>query len=93
MGFVDALRGEAADVSALLADADLHRWDLATAIGQPADLDPGLANDGIDEGGTMFFPRQVRLGRQPPLTDTVAVVDAGSDRRWVLEGDGTNHQP
>ena len=68
----------------------IHRWDLATAIGQPADLDPGLANDGVDEVVTMFFPRQVRLARQPPLTDTVAVVDAGSDRRWVLEGDGTS---
>lgn len=72
----------------------IHRWDLATATGKPADLDPALATDGIDEAVTVLFPRQVRLARQPPLTDTVGVVDIGSGRRWVLAGDGTtsNHQ-
>jgi uncharacterized protein (TIGR03083 family) len=71
----------------------IHRWDLATAVGTRADLDPELATDGIDEVVGMFFPRQVRLARQPPLADKVALVDAGADRRWVLEGDGTttNH--
>ena len=71
----------------------IHRWDLATAAGAPADLDQALAADGIDEAVRMLFPRQVRLARQPPLTDSVAVLDLGSGRRWVLEGDGTttNH--
>jgi uncharacterized protein (TIGR03083 family) len=71
----------------------IHRWDLATATGQGAELDPDLANDGIDEAVGMLFPRQVRLARQAPLTDAVAVLDRGSGRRWVLAGDGTtsNH--
>jgi uncharacterized protein (TIGR03083 family) len=71
----------------------IHRWDLATAAGAPCDLDQALAADGIDEAVCMLFPRQVRLARQPPLTDSVAVLDLGSGRRWVLDGDGTttNH--
>ena len=32
-----------------------------------------LAVDGVDEVVTMFFPRQVRLGRIPPLTPSLAV--------------------
>ena len=36
----------------------------------------------------MFFPRQVRLRRIPPLTRSLAVaVDDGPT--WVLHGDGT----
>ena len=74
-------------------EAMIHRWDLANAIGAPADLDPALAVDGIDEVVTMFFPRQIALEREVPLTDAVALVDPTADRRWVLEGDGTatNH--
>jgi uncharacterized protein (TIGR03083 family) len=75
-------------------EAMIHRWDLATAIGAPADLSPGLATDGIDEAVSVFFPRQIKLARQAPLTDAVAIVEVGSGRRWVLEGDGatTNHE-
>ena len=69
-------------------EALIHRWDLATAVGAAADLDPQLAVDGIDEAVTMFFPRQIMLGRQEPLTHAVAIVDAGSGRRWVIAGDG-----
>ncbi len=67
----------------------IHRWDLATAIGVRADLDPALAVDGIDEAVTMFFPRQIALGREALLTDAIALVDPATDRRWVLHGDGT----
>jgi uncharacterized protein (TIGR03083 family) len=67
----------------------IHRWDLARSLGQRADLDPELAIDGIDEVVTMFVPRQVRLARQVPLTDAVAIVERGSGRRWVLAGGGT----
>jgi uncharacterized protein (TIGR03083 family) len=69
-------------------EALIHRWDLATAVGAPVELDPQFAVDGIDEVVDMFFPRQVKLGRQEPLTDTVAVVDSRSGRRWVIGGDG-----
>jgi uncharacterized protein (TIGR03083 family) len=70
-------------------EAMVHRWDLATALGAPADLDPALASDGIDEAVLMFFPRQIALGRQARLTDSVALVEVGSGRRWVLQSDGT----
>ena len=45
-----------------------------------------LALDAVDEVATMFFPRQVRLGRIPPLTAALAV--AVDDQEWVLAGDG-----
>jgi uncharacterized protein (TIGR03083 family) len=66
----------------------VHRVDLADALGVPAPLDPGLAADGVDEVATMFFPRQVRLGREAPLTDALALVDRDGGR-WLLAGDGT----
>ena len=74
-------------------EAMIHRWDLAVAVGAPADLNPALATDGIDEAVFTFFPRQIKLSRQAPLTDAVAIVEVGTGRRWVLEGDGTttNH--
>lgn len=74
-------------------EAMIHRWDLATAIGARVDLEPSLAVDGIDEVMDMFFPRQIALQRASPLTDAIALADPASDRRWVLEGDGTttNH--
>jgi uncharacterized protein (TIGR03083 family) len=74
-------------------EAMIHRWDLATAIGQAADLNPVLAIDGIDEVVFMLFPRQIKLGREAALTAAVAIIETGSGRRWVLAGDGTasNH--
>jgi uncharacterized protein (TIGR03083 family) len=70
-------------------EAMIHRWDLANAIGATVDFDRAVAVDGIDEAVTMFFPRQIVLEREVPLTDSVAIVDPTSGRRWVLEGDGT----
>jgi uncharacterized protein (TIGR03083 family) len=67
----------------------VHRWDLELALGLHVRGDPELAADGIDEVIAMFFPRQVRLGRQAPLTEAMAVVDAQSGRRWLVTGDGT----
>jgi uncharacterized protein (TIGR03083 family) len=70
-------------------EAMIHHWDLAAALDARFDLNPVLATDGIDEVVFMFFPRQVRLARQAPLSDSVAVLETGSGRRWVLAGDGT----
>ncbi|MDQ1628357.1 MAG: hypothetical protein QOI54_2101 [Actinomycetota bacterium] len=72
-----------------LHETTVHRWDLEAALGRDSGLDPRLAADGIDEVVTMFFPRQVRLGREAPLTDVLALVDNATGRRWVLAGDGT----
>ena len=72
-----------------LQETMVHRWDLANALSAPAPLDPRLASDGVDEAVTMLFPRQVRLGRQAPLSDTLALVDEVDGRRWLMTGDGT----
>ncbi|MDQ1666801.1 MAG: hypothetical protein QOH75_2832 [Actinomycetota bacterium] len=81
-----------------LHETMVHRWDLEQALGHEGtyggagSLDNRLAADGVDEVVTMFFPRQVRLGRQAPLTDTVALLDASTGRRWQLSGDGTGDE-
>jgi uncharacterized protein (TIGR03083 family) len=67
----------------------VHRVDLADALGAEAPLDPVLAVDGVDEAVRTFFPRQVRLGREQPLADALAVVESSSGRRWLLAGDGS----
>jgi uncharacterized protein (TIGR03083 family) len=67
----------------------VHLWDLGTAGGRDLGYDEDLALDGIDEVVTMFFPRQVALGRIPPLDTALALAPVGQDRRWVLAGDGT----
>lgn len=40
----------------------VHRWDLATAVGADATIDPELASDGIDEYLELYLPRP--LGRE-----------------------------
>lgn len=67
----------------------VHRVDLADALGADAPLTPALAEDGVDEAVRTFFPRQVRLGREQPLADALAVVESSSGRRWLLSGDGS----
>ncbi len=65
-----------------------HAGDAAASQGATRPYGIELALDGIDETVAMFFPRQVRLGRIPPLAHAVAVApDEGG--RWVLAGDGT----
>jgi uncharacterized protein (TIGR03083 family) len=66
----------------------VHRWDLGTALGRDLGYPAGLAADGVDEVVTLFFPRQVRLQRIPPLARSLTVaVDDGPT--WTLHGDGT----
>jgi len=72
----------------------IHAWDavLAARWRPPADVpfEPRFALDGVDEIVTMFFPRQVRLGRTPPLAGSLALrSDDGPEHAWVLSGDGT----
>lgn len=67
----------------------MHAGDAAAsqgAVRPPYGAEQAL--DGIDEVVGTFFPRQVRLGRIPPLGHALAVQpDEGG--RWVLAGDGT----
>ncbi len=67
----------------------VHLVDLGDAVGVEVGVEPEPALDGIDEVVTVFFPRQVRLGRTPPLTATLGLVPDDGDRRWMLAGDGT----
>jgi uncharacterized protein (TIGR03083 family) len=70
----------------------VHAGDAAASQGTVRPYGTELARDGIDEVVGVFFPRQVRLGRTPPLSHTMAVepVEGG---RWVLAGDGTAPPP
>lgn len=70
----------------------VHRWDLGAAIGQDLGYPDELATDGVDEVVALMFPRQVRLGRMPPLAASLGLqVDGGP--RWVLQGDGLGESP
>lgn len=67
----------------------VHVWDIVTASGSPdGDIDPELAADGVDEVLTVFYPRQVRLGRIDPITDSVMLESSDAEEHWVL-GPGT----
>jgi hypothetical protein len=70
----------------------VHAADAAASQGATRPYGAELAVDGIDEVVTAFFPRQVRLGRIPPLPTALAVepIEGG---RWVLAGDGTGPAP
>jgi uncharacterized protein (TIGR03083 family) len=65
----------------------VHRWDLETALGDAEAIEPDLAHDGLDEIATMFWPRQVRLGRvaMPARGLRVVTTDTGGD--WVFGED------
>jgi uncharacterized protein (TIGR03083 family) len=67
----------------------VHLWDARKSQGLPSPLDADLAADGVDEVATVFFPRQVRLGRIPPLGRGVRLLlDDGPSS--LLAGDGTD---
>lgn len=65
----------------------IHRWDIESALGNPEPVDPALAEDGIDEIATMFWPRQVRLGRAVMPAKGLRVVTTDSGREWVFGDD------
>lgn len=62
----------------------MHTRDLLGAGAREAawELDPALAWDGVDEVASMFYPRQVRLGRTEPLSGTLRLIATD------LEADG-----
>ncbi len=66
----------------------MHHWDAATALGHRVIWPDWFAEDAVDEVCRMFFPRQVRLGRQPALTDSLTLVSTATEHAWTLAGDG-----
>ena len=73
-------------------ETTIHLWDAETSQGTTTPIDETLALDGIDELTSVFFPRQVRLGRIEPLAHGLALettLKSTEVSRWVLAGDGT----
>jgi uncharacterized protein (TIGR03083 family) len=64
----------------------MHAYDAAASQGRTRPFDPDLASDGVDEVVTMFVPRQLRLGRIPPLPAAVAL-EVPDGRRVLGDGD------
>lgn len=62
----------------------IHRWDLEQALGRAEPLDPQLAHDGLDEIATMFWPRQVRLGRAVMPAHGLRVSTSDTDGEWIF---------
>lgn len=66
----------------------VHVWDAESSQATRAPLDRALAWDGVDEVATMFYPRQVRLGRSEPLPGTLRLVATDLDAEPVVLGTG-----
>jgi uncharacterized protein (TIGR03083 family) len=64
----------------------MHAVDAAASQRRTVPYGTELALDGIDEVVGMFLPRQIRLGRIPPLS-AAAALEPDEGGRWVL-GDG-----
>jgi uncharacterized protein (TIGR03083 family) len=62
----------------------VHRWDLESALGTPEPIEPQLAVDGIDEIATMFWPRQVRLGRAVEPVEGLRVATTDDPGEWFF---------
>lgn len=71
-------------------ETSVHRWDAQAAAETVGVIDHALATDGVDEVVTIFYPRQVRLGRQSPLTQTVELRTLDTDQRWNLGENGSS---
>ena len=69
----------------------VHLWDVRAAVGARIDVPEEVWADTVDEVVTVMHPRQVRLGRTPPLAHPIDVVATGpAERRWRLGGEPTD---
>ena len=62
----------------------VHLWDLRTAGGLELEAPPDVWADTVDEVVTVMQPRQVRLGRMPPLPAPVELAASDVGRTWRL---------
>jgi len=62
----------------------VHLWDLRTAGGLGLDVAAEVWADTVDEVVTVMQPRQVRLGRMPPLPAPVELAASDAGRTWRL---------
>ncbi|MBM7518899.1 maleylpyruvate isomerase family mycothiol-dependent enzyme [Nocardioides nitrophenolicus] len=70
-------------------EVTMHLYDALGSQDRTREWQPGpeLGWDGVEEVASLFYPRQVRLGRSEPLTAPVRVVATDLDRSLVLEPD------
>lgn len=73
-------------------ETTVHLWDAQSALGDPEPLDPKLSADGVDEVLSVFLPRQVDLGRTPPVARSVGLEATDTGGRWLV-GDGDGGDP
>ncbi|MCW2572631.1 MAG: maleylpyruvate isomerase family mycothiol-dependent enzyme [Frankiales bacterium] len=66
----------------------VHRWDAERVLGEPRRVDPALAAEGITEVVELMTPRQVRLGRLPPLESSIELRATDTGGSWSL-GEGS----
>lgn len=68
-------------------EVTMHLFDALASQGREADwrIDPTLAWDGVEEIETLFYPRQVRLGRTSPLPTPLHLVAEDLGRELTLE--------
>lgn len=65
----------------------IHRVDAEAALGTTPTFDAAFAADGVDEVVSMFYPRQLRLQRTAPVSETIRILAADTGDQWTL-GDG-----
>jgi uncharacterized protein (TIGR03083 family) len=62
----------------------VHRWDAECAVGEPGPIDGGLAAAGVTEVVELMTPRQVRMGRIPPLVAGLELRATDTGATWRL---------
>jgi len=69
----------------------MHLVDAHQTLGIPTSIEAELARDGVDEVVSVFYPRQVRMGRTEPLMPGVRIaLNESPSVTYVLAGDGTD---
>lgn len=68
----------------------VHLWDLRTATGGTTHADPTVWADTVDEVVTVMQPRQVALGRTPPLPVRVDLHAVDTGRSWTFAPAGAD---
>lgn len=66
----------------------IHLYDLRTPLALETDGVPAdIWADGVDEVVSMFYPRQVRLGRTEPVPYAIELTASDVARTWII-GEG-----
>ncbi|MFN8167587.1 MAG: maleylpyruvate isomerase family mycothiol-dependent enzyme [Candidatus Nanopelagicales bacterium] len=72
-------------------ETGMHLGDALRALDLDVHIDVDVAADGVDEVVTVFFPRQVRLERIPPLAQGIRIeLTDVPGTAYVVAGDGTD---